>query len=329
MIPIYYQYLNGEKRGEITTLKYIDDTFPGGVMYYFEDGFKCFDQVIGEYGDKNAFKEGKVLVRIQSINKKWSFKENEIREVAQKAYSDDAQMEFEIPDPYFVDKSGKRLHDSVLKSSVDAYPPSFTCKKDVLEIPEEYYTSWKKDQTSKKVEAIEEETSDTDFEVMSENDDYFNRTEAIASSDNTLFIPQHIENPKQEITLDYNGDYSNCSVTISNATGKNPHHKILSDIPVKDLLDAYLFGNQADKDETVSDAMVLLTDSCKKILTPIDMSLEIELPNKSFYNMISENYGDSSFDECITHIINNLDISIIKDAIKNALIKSYKGEEIE
>jgi hypothetical protein len=66
---------------------------------------------------------------------------------------------------------------------------------------------------------------------------------------------------------------------------------------------------------------------CKKKSVTAPLMLDLELPGKSMYNMIKENFDESCIDDFFNIIISDISTEQIKQSLKNALMASYEGKE--
>jgi len=72
-----------------------------------------------------------------------------------------------------------------------------------------------------------------------------------------------------------------------------------------------------------TDPVYILMDQSKKNPTDVEMNINILLPPKSLYNIAKESFENGN-NKVIDYIIDNLDISLIKESLKDALLKSYE-----
>lgn len=74
-----------------------------------------------------------------------------------------------------------------------------------------------------------------------------------------------------------------------------------------------------------NDPVYLIIKNCKKRPTEIGLSLSIDLPSKSVFNMAKDDFEDgaSKFIDCV---VEDIDPKVILDAIKGALIEAYDVE---
>lgn len=220
---IYFQYLYGQSRGNVTTLEYIDDSDPYMSLAVFSDGYKCNTELIDFKGNPGAYNSQMILARIKDDSQQslWKFDEKEIKPKEMKKKSDDGNV-YEAADPYFIDKNGNQIHDS--KSFVNVTPPSNYSYIKFKEIPEKYYISseyyqdTKTESTAK--EQIKEESYSNEYhkkecqefiekpstpkEDIQEDNSYKNSFiyEIYKNSkkdSTTIFIPVDINMPKKDV----------------------------------------------------------------------------------------------------------------------------------
>ena len=69
----------------------------------------------------------------------------------------------------------------------------------------------------------------------------------------------------------------------------------------------------------------ILIQTSKKEESIINLELNMEIPTKEIYKIVSENFSNGK-EDFINYIINDLDISIIKDSLKEGLKSFYENE---
>lgn len=324
--PIYFQYLRGENQGKIVELEKIDDSGTlNEYLYYFSDGTKYFESFVGLWADTKAYTSNKILAMIPNINTLWKFEVKEVKQQHKKSIGEDGK-EYEIPDPYFVDRNtGKALHNTQsIKVSDKAYPPPYR-KFAPIEISNEYYMSYSSDKESQQEEYTQEasdnkNTEDSNWRVspnilehhqpedmpmtinLDLQDNKFMGPTVSIIKDNQIFAgPDKLWNILNDLIAEINDSEKSIENKNENYTTKN-------------------------SEEQISDPIKILVDSCKKNPHDISMDINIDLPNKSFYRMIYENYGEELANKSIHYLIDNLDISIIKQALEESLIETYSDE---
>lgn len=84
---------------------------------------------------------------------------------------------------------------------------------------------------------------------------------------------------------------------------------------------------QEEKHEKrANDPIAILVDSCKKHSTSIPLTLTIDLPMKSLYNIANEEFEDGG-DKFISYIVNGINTDVIIEALKGALKSAYDVTE--
>lgn len=316
--PIYFQYLRGENQGKIVELEKIDDSGAlNEYLYYFNDGTKYFESFVGLWGDVNAYTSNKILAMIPNINSLWRFEVKEVKQQHKKSIGEDGK-EYEIPDPYFIDRNtGKTLHNTQsIKVSDKAYPPPYR-RFEPIEISNEYYMSYSSDKEDIQDKGIQTEESNKETE-----------------DSNWRVSPNILEKaPQQDMPITMNLDLKDDQfmgpvVSIIKDkeifAGPDKLWNILNDLVNEILTDPSVeYPIKENNEFNISDPIKILVDSCKKNPQNITMDINIDLPNKSFYTMVYENYGEEMANKAIYYLIDNLDTSAIKQALIESLIEAY------
>jgi len=321
--PIYFQYLRGENQGKIVELEKIDDSGTlNEYLYYFNDGTKYFESFVGLWGDVKAYTSNKILAMIPNINTLWRFEVKEVKQQHKKSIGEDGK-EYEIPDPYFIDRNtGKALHNTQsIKVSDKAYPPPYR-RFEPIEISNEYYMSYSSDKENIQDKGIQTEENDKETE-----------------DSNWRVSPNILEkSPQQDMPITMNLDLKDDQfmgpvVSIIKDkeifAGPDKLWNILNDLVNEVLTDPSVeYPIKENNEFNISDPIKILVDSCKKNPQNITMDINIDLPNKSFYKMVYENYGEEMANQAIYYLIDNLDTSVIKHALKESLIEAYSQDAV-
>jgi hypothetical protein len=323
--PIYFQYLRGENQGKIVELEKIDDSGTlNEYLYYFNDGTKYFESFVGLWGDVKAYTSNKILAMIPNINTLWRFEVKEVKQQHKKSIGEDGK-EYEIPDPYFIDRNtGKALHNTQsIKVSDKAYPPPYR-RFEPIEISNEYYMSYSS-------EDKEETILDEKVQIKENNKEPEDSNWRV--SPNILEKTSHQDMPIT-MNLDLKDDqFMGPVVSIIKDkeifAGPDKLWNILNDLVNEILTDPSVeYPIKENNEFNISDPIKILVDSCKKNPQNITMDINIDLPNKSFYKMVYENYGEEMANQAIYYLIDNLDISVIKHALKESLIEAYSQDAV-
>lgn len=325
--PIYFQYLRGENQGKIVELEKIDDSGTlNEYLYYFNDGTKYFESFVGLWGDVKAYTSNKILAMIPNINTLWRFEVKEVKQQHKKSIGEDGK-EYEIPDPYFIDRNtGKALHNTQsIKVSDKAYPPPYR-RFEPIEISNEYYMSYSSNDK-------EETIPDEKVQIKENNKEPEDSNWRV--SPNILEKTSHQDMPIT-INLDLNREddqFMGPVVSIIKDkeifAGPDKLWNILNDLVNEILTDPSVeYPIKENNEFNISDPIKILVDSCKKNPQNITMDINIDLPNKSFYKMVYENYGEEMANQAIYYLIDNLDTSVIKHALKESLIEAYSQDAV-
>lgn len=74
------------------------------------------------------------------------------------------------------------------------------------------------------------------------------------------------------------------------------------------------------------DPIYIMMEKSKKIVSEITMSLAVLLPSKSLYNVAKESFDDGDI-KTIEYIIENIDISKIKESLKEGIKQMYERDD--
>ncbi len=71
-----------------------------------------------------------------------------------------------------------------------------------------------------------------------------------------------------------------------------------------------------------SDPVYIMLDKAKKVDSEVDMSLTIQLPSKALFDVVKDSFDEGS-SKALEYIIENIDISDIKKALKEGIASMY------
>ena len=106
----YYQHIDPNEPDvfqTVTKLLYIDDDDQEMVVYNFEDGTKYGAAFIASISD-NPEVSNKKMIEIEFPSAVWKFNKKVVNMNNQKITSEQDGQQYEIPDPYFVDRNGAK-----------------------------------------------------------------------------------------------------------------------------------------------------------------------------------------------------------------------------
>ena len=299
----YYQYLIGENRGKVTTLKEIDDSMSDMILYVFDDGFRCNEELIAPINVWNV--QGKIMAEVENPNNVWKFSEKEIAPEVKEAFGKNGQN-YEIPDPYFVDKNGNELGKK--KREIIMQHPRRAINTEPLK---KYYISNQK----------HDEISDI---VM---------PEPIKEIQAAIVKPQprpiqNVSNPINSI-FNYNYNYNDKSVIKF----FNEDTQDIDEVSIKEIINIIRNSRKENCSETdniahtnFSNEATELYNKCKKSEAEITLKLELELPTFELFKTIRDNYPEDWPKMFIENIVYNLDIKDLQQMLVNSLFKLYDSK---
>jgi len=326
----YFQYLAGENRGKVVKLKEIDDVSkPGMTIYVFDDGFKCSDELIANINDKEAVNNHMILAAVQNAHNIWKFRESKIEEKSYVGHYNN--QDFEIPDPYFVNKDGKREHEP----HVTVTPVAPKASKEELEPLDSFFLSAKR---AKEEELQEEKKTSGIVKDEAPEEVVLDASNIIPPDGTTIKVEDYkvawaykIEyDPKdQRFKLDFKDPswFSNKVVEVvehvdgeDKSTEYNAHD--LLTIGRKAVDEAYA-EQEAEDGPSLGPGVML--KNCKKSPADVSMTLTLNLPSIDAYKLIKENYPEEWSQEFIEGIIMKLSTSEIRKSLSAALTEMYES----
>lgn len=315
----YFQYLVGENRGKVVTLKEIDDiSKPNMTLYVFDDGFKCNSELIAtDIGDKEAVNNHMVLAAVQDKQHIWKFRENKVEET--KKIGHYQSQDFEIPDPYFINKEGKRDHEAhttiiptapkisskIEPESLDSYYLSERKKKENYDLKESAENDFKASKESEiEVSDIPMQTSSKDAKIC-DKVIYKNNRFKVDFSDPDWFTARVVEVKK----------------TCDGEAAEYNAYDILK-YGLKALDDMYA---EEDVEEGGILGPAMMLKNCKKEPAEVTMTLTLQLPSTNAYKLIKENYPEDWSREFVDGIIMKLSTAEIRESMFKALLSMYEA----
>lgn len=73
-----------------------------------------------------------------------------------------------------------------------------------------------------------------------------------------------------------------------------------------------------------NDPVTILVNKAAKFKTDVNMTMTIDLPAKSIFNIITDNFEDGA-EKFINVVLNDIDVDTIKNALKHALLTEYSN----
>jgi len=111
-----------------------------------------------------------------------------------------------------------------------------------------------------------------------------------------------------------------------------PVQETKAEAPVTSATDTVIAVNEpvtvTKPSEAVSDPVTILVNKCKKHETDVNMTVTIELPSKSVYDIATDEFedGDEKFIDCV---VNSIDTAEIINSLRVALKAAYSEKEEE
>lgn len=311
----YYQYLKGEKQGQVVTLDFIDDSDPEIILYNFSDGNKCNESLIAPINQNNAYSTEAIMAEVENSSNIWKFKTKEIKPEEKNAIGKDG-IKYEVPDPYFTtfnkgSKAAEQNHRA--KVEVTAIPPKHTFYINKLDSLDKYYISYQaednKKEDNKKI--LLTNNNSNNFETLD--------TSVIKEKfpiSNNYFIDRNNDSP-QTFVFDLNY-LKNVDNTLEIKDSSIDNSKKYS-FDFNSVLTS-LYNKEKEKEEFNNSPISIMLKNCIKKEADVNLTLTISLPSKEIYNVIKENYPDGWTTKFIEKIVND----ISQEEIKKSLIISLK-----
>lgn len=295
----YYQYILGENRGKVVSLKEIDDTMMDMVLYVFDDGFRCNEDLIAPLNEWNI--QGKIMAEVDSPSNIWKFTEKNITAQKMEAFGKDG-TNYEIPDPYFTGKNGENLAKE--KHEIIMEHPRKTNLKAVTETLDKYYISNKFKKEDSVLEAPKKQTP-------------INPVKAV--------LPQQI--PVKETHINFNDDiYLNLDLNACvNIIGGSESYSFT----IRDIINALQPKSEAIQITSSSkfeNEATVLYNKCTKEAADVTLKIELELPSFSLFKSIKENYPEGWDRMFIENVVNNIQIDDLKNKLIDSLIEQYNAQ---
>lgn len=137
--------------------------------------------------------------------------------------------------------------------------------------------------------------------------------------------------------------YSNGMILVEFNDGSRVNYDLLGDVVIKVEDDAMLLdlgttevqhtqvnqvniGKPKQVHQTSSDTPVqALLRKQKPNVVPVEISIQLNLPSVSLYKVLSQSFENAD-DEIVQFIVADLDIQVIKDAVKEAILNFYHND---
>lgn len=316
----WFQHLDEQQLGQVVKLEGIEDDGEM-ILFHFSDGTKCNTEFVAPLNDKNAFKNRNVMAEVSDPNNVWTFKDVVVVPENKKGIDRDGN-EWMIPDPYY-DPKGQN-GPNIKKTVKEGIPPKSVTKSQKTSKLAKFGFEIEEEQESAKEKAIFDfDENQGSLEVKDlENIQEMKIAQPIPQT------PGYI--PLAPITGGY------WSVDIN----KIPEicfidKDILEIKSTKDILYPKTENAQSQESSSIessldkNDPIYILLDKCKKKEGSCNLNLKMQLPGKSIFNLIEEEYEKEDKEKFFDFIISQLNIQDLKDALKSSLRAAYEAKPEE
>lgn len=329
---ILLQYLRGEKIGQIVEAVGIDREDEETAFVELSDNSRMNAELIGSPNDVAAYQRGLIMVQIPDRNNVWTLKEDAVTAEDRLLTDDKSGQQFQTLDPYAFGKEGS---ESKLRNEKIMLPPKrlqafwmrhngqaaagvvngveygnlvkemSTLSPDQWSGSTAQFYDLEKFQTAKDLYImVDPSTNMPTFDVRQLEDgggfDFDTRPAApVQPAKNVIQAkPENIIQAKPE-DLDLR-------ITPQPAQPAQP-------LPVPQA-----------KDMTGSPVYNIVS-KCKKRHVDMPLTIGLDIPGKTIYSLIKEEYEDRCLEDFFDIIINDLSIEDIRKALRNALEQSYEA----
>ena len=280
--PRYFQWLDGELQGTVTTLVNITET-EGEYFYNFADGESCNMRFIAKMTNQPAMLKNKFMVEIASPGDPWRFEEIKMGKF--KNAGDDEIIDVPpLEDITGATGNGNELNVEKSKLGTKKYtPPRFAGPFSELPSLDDYFYSEEQEQVEQKPKFVASMVKKKETKPRPE------------------FTP--VQEPVQEEPVQVVQLQQSYTPPSANNTPR---------------------FEQADSKDPVR----ILAKTCKKHPTEIDLTITINLPSKSIYNIAASEF-DNGGEKFVNYLIEDIDINEIISSLRESLSESYASSSDE
>jgi hypothetical protein len=138
--------------------------------------------------------------------------------------------------------------------------------------------------------------------------------------------PLVIDEPKNDGPIDLASDTDNETIIEDDmAKQKFTYQGKQYEVDNEELL-AFLANKE--KDSVPSDSPAIsIVKNCKKKESQVSLTLDLKIPGRKVFKLIDEDYNENVLDDFFTLVMRDIDTEVIRDRLKETLIKAYKEEE--
>lgn len=355
----YFQFLDSQKLGKVVKLDHIvheksiinPDPMFDDIYFIFSDKSKCNINVISEMNDYSAYSSGKYyMARILNEQNIWQFDK---KEPVTFEHRELINKEGEVVSTLDPDEDFIRKHNNSNNKKIIAIPPKLVINKNnLVEIQKAKQILGAKFNSSINVSNINLfQDKGYDNVLQAPNNDFLDKNaistgspEDIKKFENSnTILPDGLILIEREILK--NAEIENY---LKNADNDETEIKTVSDVnnPEETTLNENKTASpepsekstvHQDNDVPEEDKFSLpvnndspiigIISKCKKVEIDAPLILNLNIPSKSIYNFVKENFDEKYIDDFFNIIINDISIDEIKKALRKALENSYESAE--
>lgn len=296
--PRYFEWIDGEKAGTVETLLNIT-SFEGEYFYNFESGEVCNLRFIARMTRSRGELKNKVMVEINSPRDPWKIEKIEmgVFKTADEQFIDVPPLE----DITGATGTGNNISlGNTHLGQTRLRAPQFGGPYPELPSLDDYFVSEDEDEQPQKTKKKLTRRS-TKPSVVEESRD-----------EDGVYVPEEVESLK-----DVQAPVEEKAQPVVQQPAPQANHGgtlgLGAPIPEE-------FKPQAPS------PIEILAKTCKKHPTDINLTITIDLPSRSMFKMVSDEFenGGEAFVNCL---ISKLDINEVIDSIRNSLLIAYLKDE--
>ena len=328
---ILLQYLRGEKIGQIVEAVGIDREDEETAFVELSDNSRMNAELIGSPNDVAAYQRGLIMVQIPDRNNVWTLKEDAVTAEDRLLTDDKSGQQFQTLDPYAFGKEGG---ESKLRNEKIMLPPkrlqAFWMRHNGqaaagVRNGVEYGNLVKEMSTLSPDQWSGSTAQFYDLEKFQTAKDLYIMVDP--STNMPTFDVKQLEGDEGGFDFD-----ARPAAPVQPVVKAKPEDLDLrTQQPVRTVqpeiapapVQAPVPAAQA-KDMTGSPVYNIVS-KCKKRHVDMPLTIGLDIPGKTIYSLIKEEYEDGCLEDFFDIIINDLSIDDIRKALRDALEQSYEA----
>lgn len=349
-----YQYLQGDQQGVVVALKGVESE--DNITYLtFDDGRRCNVEFIAGINNPRAFVEGKYMAEVYDRTNIWSFDKKVIKDDVRYGTLKDTGQVVEGWDPYTHGKDGNL---NKAKTTFTAIPPRHVVTHEEMTAGAEKLKALGIDpNTPGYEEGIKSLTLPSEQSLQTQI--LGNGLDFSENGSSAGYSYEHVTN---EVYDDQGNFIGKTTMNLDSATVKPPSMKDLAqfkrgteiyipddlrnannleeiapqpqvEIVKKDNITEKVEHIEEVREQTMTKApekpkysdspIYSIVSKCKKKNVTVPLMLDIQIPSKSIFNLIQEEYDEESVEDFFNIILSEIKIEDIKNCLRDALYTSY------